>query len=248
MAEKNRNSNPDENDVTEYQCHGDHWNAVLGNPANDFEKVLGKAVENGELVGSKNKNNLISFTEKDKNGEDNSVSVKMILSDNDGSAELISAYPCATHGAYVHVKIRKINEWENGLEATVEGELESGDIISFFDTDYLLHKDEYKIGKFCWFSLAGFAYTAEVLEKGAADFEFSGQEALDFNAKTGEEPEYDEEGNVKPVRFCLDNLVAYFPRECPDDAEFQSPLTGTKKNIKIFRNKTCFRVQYYYLP
>jgi len=227
----------DESDEHKYEGHGDHWDAVIPGSEEKFMDALRKSIEGGNLVGSKNGSHLISYIEKNKNNDDSPVTVKIVLINKDDGAELISGYPCATNGAYVHVKIEKINEWENGLEATIEGETDSGNLISFFDTDYSLHKDEYKEGESYWFSLAGIVYSAEVLEKGAADFEFTGQQAIDFKAKTGEEPDYDEEGNVKPVHFSLDNLVAFFPKECPDDAEFQSPLEGTKKVTKFFGTK-----------
>jgi len=219
------------------ECHGDHWEAVLSDSKKDFYDVIKTSLEDSTLVGSKNGNHLLSYREKDKYGEESPVSVKIIISEKGDSNEVMSGYPCVSNGAYVHVKIEKINEWENGLEATIEGETVSGNFISFFDTDYVLHKNEYIEGEYYWFSLAGIIYSAEVLEKGAADIELLGKEAIDFKAKIGEEPEYDENGNIKPVHFSLDNLVAFIPTECPDDVEFQSPLIGTKTVSRFFGAK-----------
>lgn len=224
-------------DKHKYEYHGEHWNALNFDSEEKIMDAISKSIENGDLIGTKNKTHLIYYTPKDKNGENEAVTIKMIFSEKTDGTELMSAYPCATSGAYVHVKIKKINEWENALEATIEGETEDGNEITFFDTDYILHKDEYKKGKKYWFSLAGIAYFAEVLEKGESDFEFTGQKAIDFKAKIGEMPEFDKNGNVKPVKFCLDNLVAFFQNEIPDDAEFQSPLSGSKRVSKFFGEK-----------
>jgi hypothetical protein len=49
-------------------------------------------------------------------------------------------------------------------------------------------------------------------------------------------PNYNESGNVKPVIFNLSNLVSFFPRTNPDDAEFRLPINKIE-NVKTFDNE-----------
>ena len=60
-------------------------------------------------------------------------------------------------------------------------------------------------------------------------FKFEGQQAIDFKAKLGEDPEYDEEGNVIPIEFSTESLCVFSQSgDVPDDAEFITTVDNIK--------------------
>lgn len=132
----------------------------------------------------------------------------------------MSIYPFGK-GVPVDVHIDKVIEWDNQIEATVfcsVGEF----IFAFFPIDYYCNKALYKVGETISVDLAALGMNVEEAPRG---FQFEGQQAIDWLAKVGRKPDYDEDGNVEPVRFNTENLVAFFNlnTKCPDEAEFQSP-------------------------
>ena len=76
------------------------------------------------------------------------------------------------------------------------------------------------------------AYSAH--EPESKGFTFEGQKAIDFKAKLGEEPEYDENGNVKPIEFSTEQLCAFLQRgHAPDEAEFITTVDEVRA-VKAF--------------
>ena len=111
-------------------------------------------------------------------------------------------------------------EWGNGLEGWITAELTDGRRLTFFDADYAINKGTYEIGKSYDFVIGALAYRAE--EPESKGFKFEGQQAIDFKAKLGEEPEYDENGNVKPVEFSTATLCAFLQvGHAPDEEELR---------------------------
>lgn len=147
--------------------------------------------------------------------------------------KLFLSYPLIQSKNSIRLKIIEINEWENFIEAVITGKTEEGHSISFFDTNYFLHKTLYEVGEVYDFSVSALAYDIEILKENS--FAFKGQEALDWLAKSGQEPTYDGKGNVEPVVFYLNELVAFLPtnKNYPDDIEFQSPIKRIE-NVKAF--------------
>ena len=140
--------------------------------------------------------------------------------------ELISFYP-EMNGSEISVTLTTIHEWGNGLEATLEGTICNGEHhIAFFDTRYIAHKGKYKIGETYTFRVAALAGDCERLEN--PTFTMEGQQAIDFKAKLGEKPDYDENGNVKPLVFDMSGMVAFLQHSVayPHVAEFQSPAVA----------------------
>lgn len=130
-------------------------------------------------------------------------------------------------GTVISLKIEEIEEWENRLEAWITGELADGRLLTFFDADYALNKNNYENGKTLDFMIGALAYFAG--EPETKGFTFEGQKAIDFKAKMREEPEYDENGNVKPIHFSTENLCALLQTgNPPDDAEFISTVEDVK--------------------
>ena len=140
--------------------------------------------------------------------------------------EFMALYP-VTAGIPTEVKIDKIIEWDNQIEATVfcsVGEFE----FAFFPVDYYCNKKKYKVGETMTVDLSAIGMSVEEAQRG---FQFEGQQAVDWLAKIGEKPDYDENGNVMPVKFSMEKLVAFINKDskCPDEAEFQSPVAELEK-------------------
>ena len=93
------------------------------------------------------------------------------------------------------------------------------------------------------FIIGALAYFAK--EPESKGFKFEGQQAIDFKAKLGEEPEYDEEGNVKPVEFSTENLCAFFQAgHAPDDVEFITTVEEVKTITALGNNYWSFNTIY----
>jgi hypothetical protein len=235
------------------QGHGDHWEC-LGNLENMLQKILPQVIQQGDTVEKSevvadcfddeepNRHTFFSIS----NNVELSVSALIVANKKQQTNELVSAYPFVQSKNLLRLKITKIHEWSNLVEAVIEGETENEHTISFFDTKYFKNKELYTIGKVYSFAIAALGYDVEILKE--KSFSFKGQEAVDWLAKSDNKPTFDAQGNVEPVVFDLSQLVAYLPRtEYPDDAEFQSPINKIetirafdkeyyKINITIFRD------------
>lgn len=229
------NSETTEDDEYPKQCHGNHWECILADPTNDFPEILTTAFTDAtRIIGDVQ----TDFTlEEESSGriieleysktETEPLSIKFIVCAIDDSMQLVSMYPCVREGAIIPLKITEIEEWKNGLEAWITGELEDERFITFFDTDYAVNKDTYEIGKIYNFIIGGLAYFAK--EPESKGFKFEGQQAIDFKAKLGEDPEYDEEGNVIPIEFSTESLCVFIQSgDVPDDAEFITTVDNIK--------------------
>lgn len=225
-----------EEDEISNQCHGTHWDCILENKEKEFHNLLAASIREGTLYGQtecdytlrENLHGKVVVIEFDEGDSDSDIVIRDIIAEGkDGKNELVSGYPVVRGGVHIPLKIEEIKEWENGLEAWITGELVDGSLITFFDADYAINKDKYVIGKPLDFIIGALAYYAEEFEfKG---FSFEGQEAIDFKAKTGEKPEFDEEGNVKPVQLSTKKLCAFFQlNRAPDDAEFITTVEDIK--------------------
>lgn len=155
----------------------------------------------------------------------------------------MSIYPFGK-GVPVEVHIDKVIEWDNQIEATVLCSVDEF-AFAFFPVDYYCNKNLYKVGETISVDLAALGINVQEAERG---FQFEGQQAIDWLAKTGRDPDYDENGNVIPVKFNTENMIAFLNSnsKCPDEAEFQSPadeieatsfldIDFFKTNIIIYR-------------
>lgn len=146
----------------------------------------------------------------------------------DEENQIVSCYPYL-QGTPIEVEITDILEWDNKLEATIqctyfpEGDKDNEFSFHFFATDYYLNKNKYRIGDTLCIALAASSGNVKEASRG---FSLEGQEAIDFLAKVGKEPNFDENGNVEPVKLSTEKLVAFLPQDdkCPDMADFQSPV------------------------
>lgn len=218
-----------------YQNHGDHIEAIM--PTNVFishylRDILQKSKINDSVrteTSTENMDNEITDVYSLSYGE-GSMSMLALLAKNSTSNtnDFVSIYPMLQNGdnslknGNVHlVKIDNVVEWDSHLEATIYVSTEDFS-FAFFATDYYKNKNLYKVGKEIIINLSALGMKVELAEKG---FTFEGQQAIDWLSKIGEKPQYDENGNVEPVHFSTEKLVAFLAHDekCPDEGEFQSP-------------------------
>ena len=237
------------NDFDVNQGHGDH-NDCLCEPGKSQEFLttwIPKSISDGELIGATANPVACDFGKDMPNkmpilflGDKKShLRLEIMLAVNEKGKQntLVSVYP-EYDGTEVKVRLTAIHEWAAGVEATLEGEIlgEAAREIAFFDTRYALNKGRYEVGNTYVFRLAAFAYTAVVLPEKYREFRFEGEKVVEHRKRCGQEQEYDENGNPKPVIFRIDEMVAYLPKwgPYPDDAEFQSPVFGEVALLSAF--------------
>lgn len=236
-------------EVKLFQTHGDHHAPFLGD--NELLPFLRKEIQIGKVF-----HRLDSTVQFDENKEFETTVFSLELGSEypdikyltlcaydsvDKSNSLISAYPYIP-GKPTTVNILDVFEWDNKLEATIKCRYrddESGEEFDFcfFATDYYINKDLYRLGEDIEIALAASSGDAKEPSK---CFSFEGQEAIDFLAKIGNEVNYDKNGNVEPVKFSTENLIAFLPHDerCPEEAEFQSPSKYAGKGLYYFNNDT----------
>lgn len=238
-----------------YQNHGDHVDGIMP-PETLMKSHIKEIIEDAKRWRQTNTvvttNYLYEETTKVTSLMYGDTDLRLLTllcwSDYEKTNEFVSLYPLAK-GLPARVEVDKVLEWDNQVEATVLCNFFGFD-FAFFAADYYCNKDKYKEESVLDVELAALAMNAGESDRG---FQFEGQEALDWYAKIGEEVQYDEAGNVEPVRFSTENLVAYLAHDskCPDEAEFQSPLEMAgqaevlgvpfhKANIKICRLDTDY--------
>lgn len=237
------------------QTHGDHIGAIM-EPRELFANHLNNLIQTGIILHRFNTRALSDTASGDVTevialAQDvDDVTWIVLLVKGKKNFEFVSVYPKLQPAEKVKAKITEIAEWENMIEATIFCEVDydddemDGRELQFFATDYAWNKDKYSVGKYIYIDLAAIAYSAK---KGRKGFSFKGQEAIDFLAKTGQKPDYDENGNVKPIHFSLENLVAFLTcnEDYPDDVEYQSPINNiTKVNtlgVDLYRSEMLFK-------
>ena len=210
-----------------YMNHGDHLDCIM--PSNQLiQKYLNTIIQ--EAKAWRTARTIV--TTEDMYEERTTVfslmfgtgDVKLLttiaVSKKDQSNEFMSIYPYGNGVPYT-VNIDKVLEWDNQIEATVLCSI--GDFeFAFFPIDYYCNKKKYQEGEKLTVDLSALGMKVEEAQRG---FQFEGQQAIDWLAKIGEKPNFDKEGKVEPVKFSMENMVAFFNKnsKCPDEAEFQSP-------------------------
>ena len=229
------------------QHHGEHIDAVM-----DAQAFINEHVENivsdsrflhtvqTDVVFQKKESyntNVHAFI----NGDPDFGILSLIVSDKNQEHNFFaSAYP-VFFGKGRKVVIEKVWVWDNLFEATVQCTV--NDVpVTFFAADYYANKDKYQPGAEVELKLGAWGLHVDEAQHG---FDMEGQAAVDFLAKSGDKPEYDEDGNVKPLHFDTTELVAFlqFNEAYPDVAEFQSPSGVVRKreylNIAFSETEIC---------
>lgn len=222
-----------------YQGHGDHWESIYADKK-EIVSLLPEALQNSHLIGMAQ--DVEYYDEENGVGKFDFACLDFPLNSQLSCCLLIkldranqqneveSFYPFVKNGVEKHLKLTKIQEWDNRVEAILTAEDNMGKEYRFFDTLYALNKNQYEIGKYYSFALSGLIDNAEILEGDKASFTFEGQQAVDFLLKLGENVEDAE--TVEPIKFDLSNLVAFLQthERAPHIAEFQSPIIEVRKD------------------
>ena len=218
-----------------YQGHGDHIDTIM-----DPEEFLAKQLPDvGKWTFFDTAHTQITHNEYDdemgdllvvKTGGDMGMIALLLNNQVSKRIDFVCTYPF--HKGIPHkLKIKKVAEWDNQVEAVVYAETEEIP-IAFFAADYYANKDKYVPGAELDIELAASAYkVVEGEEKTVLDAETSARMRQDM----GIEPEYDENGNILPMELYNNELVAYLPHneEFPDDAEFASPVESVEQ-VSLF--------------
>lgn len=163
------------------------------------------------------------------------LSIQFLATYEGGQGDIVfqSYFPVYDAGTEVEVTLTAIHQWENGIEATLEGTLLGGEReIAFYDTRYALCKEAYKIGETYLFKLAGFAHRIEVLKGTKVKLSPEATEML--CRASGKKLKYDADGNVVSMSVESKDMVAFAGRggECPEDHEFQSSIRGFEQTSR----------------
>lgn len=214
-----------------YQSHGDHIGAIM--PTDLFiNKYLRNVISESKIKERVTTQATTEHVDNEPTGiislsyGDGEFGLLTIFADNPHSdcKDFVSVYPCLLDNSgfnTIDTKIERVVEWNNHIEATVYASI--GDFkFAFFATDYYSHKNQYQEGRTLHVSYAALGINVKRAQEG---FSFEGKDAVEWLSKLGEKPEYDEDGNVKPVNFSTEKLVAFLNLDdkCPDEGEFQSP-------------------------
>lgn len=153
-----------------HQGHGGHWGTIVNTDKVDLIDFLQSHLEGSKEVAT------VNTTMNDEDGlampvtvmglttGDEEVAMTSLIIEGEERNEFIAAFPALKDtGTEVTMKLVKVNEYANGLEGVLTCETEFGANLCFFDTDYYLHKDEYKIRESYTFKLGALASEAEVL-------------------------------------------------------------------------------------
>ena len=210
------------------QGHGDHIGAIIDTKS-FISQHLQPLINKGKIT-----HRITIPAESDTNkgnptevivllNDDESISWQMLLAKGREHFEFVTCYPVLAPNIRIPATIVKVEPWSNLIEATVTCMIDNNLTVAFFATDYAWNKDRYIVGYILNLDLAALAYSAKEASRG---FKFEGQQAIDFLCKIGKKPDYDEKGNMMPVNFSTENLVAFMNvnEDYPDDAQYQSPL------------------------
>ena len=218
-----------------YQGHGDHIDTIM-----DPEDFLAKYIPDvGKWTFFDTAHTQIThdeYIEEDgdllvvKTGGDMGMIALLLNNKVSNRLDFVCTYPF--HKGIPHkLKIKKVVEWDSQVEAVVYTETEEMH-LAFFATDYYTNKNKYVPGAELDIELAASGYkVVEGEEKTVLDAEASARMRQYMEI----EPEYDENGNILPMEFYNNELVAYLSHneEFPDDAEFASPVKSVEQ-VSLF--------------
>ena len=211
-----------------YQSHGDHIDVIM--PAEDFIKgQLQKVISESKVYRKVRTEVSIEKLKSERTDVCSLMHGKppmrmltlLAYSPKEQVNQFVSIYPMLS-GNNIRVRIDRVLEWNNQLEATIECSV--GDFeFAFFAVDYYENKKAYNEDDEITVELSALGCKVKEAQRG---FSFEGKQAIDWLAKIGKTPKFDKDGNVEPIKFNTEKLVAFMNHDskCPDEAEFQSPV------------------------
>lgn len=135
---------------------------------------------------------------------------------------LVSAYPVATDGTQVSLRISEVRPWGNGFEGNILGRTDDGQDVGFFDPLFFKNVQRYVIGQSIAVRLAAFGYSARPERR---DFiVIPGAQAAEIHARNGIE-------SSEPIRVRLKGFIGRRPVEGfgPDHWAYAAPLMNLER-------------------
>ena len=155
-----------------------------------------------------------------------------LLGSGPDSNEVWSAYPFAKRGTRHRLVIDDIEVWGNGIEARIQATFADAAPVGFFDTLFHVNSCSYEVGKEYTFSLAGVAYSVEVIKPDP--IRITDPEAVERQRQiwehVGQELALTEDGAVE---FRLEGAAILLPIEGWDIDEYQ--FHGPVREVSSFR-------------
>lgn len=140
------------------------------------------------------------------------VNCRVLLLKKEKGYNIETFYPNFNSGWKVLININEVREDENGIEAYIIGEIitdhEIKRDILFFALDYILNKEKYFVWNIIPVALLA---TPVVFDVAKEYYEVDYDEEM-LN-KLWIDPQYDENGNIKPTRFYNTYLTYVIPTE-----------------------------------
>ena len=166
-----------------YQNHGDHIDGIM--EADKFMKQHLQQVVAQSVVWQKSHTRFSSDTMDNESTDivslyygtsDIALLTTIAYNPKETTNEFASIYP-VMKGRTHRVKIERVVEWFNHIEATVFCSIGEFD-FAFFAIDYYLNKSYYVEGREIEIDLSALAMNVNPAQRG---FDFTGQQAIDFN-------------------------------------------------------------------
>lgn len=220
--------------------HGDHLSCFdedIESIISDLESIVDKSIpisvspEISLVTERPTTAELIYFSTQGKD-----VAMRTTMISHGESMEILAFVPYAINDKPTKSKLINIQEYSNGFEAVLT--VEYGDTeFSFFDIDYALHKNSYKLGEYYDFALSAMAFEAGCVPDEEMSFTLSHDEAERLHLAGDDN---------KPVIMSMSELVGCLQTDSryPDNAAFQSPVMSRARKAaclgrEFYRMEIC---------
>lgn len=172
-------------------------------------------------------------------GKEDLVARYLMLASDEKGVELVSFFPLVVSDRSVTLKVKRILEYHNRIEAVLVGEHEpTGTIFAFFDVDYAANINKYRIGQSFNFALSAIAYNAKVVVPKDLTQTID-DDIVDKWIAQGMTPPTNENGVRQPFVLCYAQLVMFLQesKKYPDDGRFFSPIRSRVKKVKFMNHE-----------
>ena len=153
--------------------HGNHWESLVPSVEDFFKKHLTNIMEKMkvlEKVDIPPCNRVRGVAHTACAGvypvDEQLFAMPIItIAKGEHANRLDSAFPSATSGESVELRVVGLKEWENGVEGSVDVELPSGRSLALFDPEYFKNRSVYRPDHKYPFALNAFAWSLEEAEE-----------------------------------------------------------------------------------
>lgn len=205
--------------------HGDQWSCVYPDLDQFGEERLPGLLEDLPAL------HFQAWTDPQKIPEGKVVNQLVVLSENQGCVRhsmvvlghadlkqsfLFSAFPVATDGVEVDLRVVELVPDAFGVEGTVATELPEGGSLTFFDPFFFFNQGRYRLGEINRVRLAAFAYDVRPMKREYLEIEDPERAAV-LRAQLNIPVD-------QPVRFSMEDFVARIPANSEDNCSFASPI------------------------